>query len=147
MCSIWYQSPPEVHANAAETLCTITRNSSSALAIKLSSPRFVLSDCVFLWGCNINCELIFFLVLICSFVARIMDHALKDSLSKSSLVHSLSVCISLLNPKRSTFPPPLVSSFRSQQVYEVSTPVNPDTIGAMLPKLGNSECFFCGSLL
>ncbi|KAK4255092.1 hypothetical protein QN277_008135 [Acacia crassicarpa] len=103
-------SPPEVHANAAETLCTITRNSSSALAIKLSSP---------------------------SFVARIMDHALKDSLSKSSLVHSLSVCISLLNPKRSTFPPPLVSSFRSQQLYEVSTPVNPDTVGAMLPKLGD----------
>ncbi|KAK7261918.1 hypothetical protein RIF29_28242 [Crotalaria pallida] len=31
--------PPEVHANAAETLCTITRNASSTLAIKLSSPR------------------------------------------------------------------------------------------------------------
>ncbi|XP_028808034.1 serine/threonine-protein phosphatase 6 regulatory subunit 3 isoform X2 [Neltuma alba] len=103
-------SPPEVHANAAETLCAITRNSSSALAIKLSSP---------------------------SFVARIMDHALKDSQSKSSLVHSLSVCTSLLNPRRSTFPPPLVPSFRSQQLYEVSTPVNPDTVGAMLPKLGD----------
>ncbi|GFS37399.1 SIT4 phosphatase-associated family protein [Actinidia rufa] len=30
--------PPEVHANAAETLCAITRNASSALAAKLSSP-------------------------------------------------------------------------------------------------------------
>ena len=37
----WAQSAPEVHANVAETLCTITRNASSALAIKLSSPRFV----------------------------------------------------------------------------------------------------------
>ena len=36
------QSPPEVHANAAETLCAITRNASSTLAVKLSSPRFVV---------------------------------------------------------------------------------------------------------
>lgn len=34
------QSPPEVHANAAETLCTVTRNAPSPLAAKLSSPRF-----------------------------------------------------------------------------------------------------------
>ncbi|PKI63853.1 hypothetical protein CRG98_015736 [Punica granatum] len=32
---------PEVHANAAETLCAITRNAPSALATKLSSQRFV----------------------------------------------------------------------------------------------------------
>lgn len=36
------QCPAEVNANAAETLCTITRNASSTLAIKLSSPRFAL---------------------------------------------------------------------------------------------------------
>ena len=36
------QCPPEVHANAAETLCAITRNASSALAAKLSSPRLVV---------------------------------------------------------------------------------------------------------
>ena len=36
------QSPPEVHANAAETLCTVTRNAPSPLATKLSSPRFEL---------------------------------------------------------------------------------------------------------
>ncbi|KAI4334391.1 hypothetical protein L6164_019090 [Bauhinia variegata] len=102
-------SPPEVHANAAETLCTITRNASSTLAIKLSSP---------------------------SFVARILSHALEDSHSKSSLVHSLSVCISLLDPKRSAVPSPLFHSFRSQPIYEAPIPVNPDTIGAMLPKLG-----------
>ncbi|CAL0321938.1 unnamed protein product [Lupinus luteus] len=101
-------SPPEVHANAAETLCTITRSASSTLAIKLSSP---------------------------SFVSKILGHALEDSQSKSSLVNSLSVCISLLDPKRS-ISSPLFHSFRSQHMYEPSIPVNPETIGAMLPKLG-----------
>ncbi|XP_019458094.1 PREDICTED: serine/threonine-protein phosphatase 6 regulatory subunit 2-like [Lupinus angustifolius] len=100
-------SPPEVHANAAETLCTITRSASSTLAIKLSSP---------------------------SFVSKILGHALEDSQSKSSLVNSLSVCISLLDPKRS-ISSPLFHSFRSQHMYEPSIPVNPETIGAMLPKL------------
>lgn len=35
------QNPPEVHANAAETLCAITRNAPSPLATKLSSPGSV----------------------------------------------------------------------------------------------------------
>ncbi|GFZ20455.1 SIT4 phosphatase-associated family protein [Actinidia rufa] len=100
-------NPPEVHANAAETLCAITRNSSSTLAVKLSSP---------------------------SFVARIFGHALEESKSKSGLVHSLSVCISLLDPKRS-IPSPIIPSFRSQRIYESSTPINAETVGAMLPKL------------
>lgn len=99
---------PEVHANAAETLCAITRNAPSPLSIKLSSP---------------------------SFVAMIFSHALEDSHSKSALVHSLSVCISLLDPKRS-IPSPVLYFFRSQQVYDSSIHVNQDTVGAMLPKLG-----------
>ncbi|XP_065865021.1 uncharacterized protein [Euphorbia lathyris] len=103
-------SPPEVHANAAETLCAITRNAPSALASKLSSP---------------------------SFVARIFSHALEDSNSKSGLVHSLSVCISLLDPKRSAISSPFLHSFRSQHMYESRVPVNPETINAMLPKLGD----------
>ncbi|KAL3849445.1 hypothetical protein ACJIZ3_011327 [Penstemon smallii] len=101
-------SPPEVHANAAETLCAITRNAPSPLATRLSSP---------------------------SFVARIFGHALEDSHSKSALVNSLSVCISLLDPKRS-IPSPVMYSFRSQHVYESPMHVNADTVGAMLPKLG-----------
>ncbi|XP_047255938.1 serine/threonine-protein phosphatase 6 regulatory subunit 3 isoform X4 [Capsicum annuum] len=101
-------SSPEVHANAAELLCAITRNTPSPLTTKLSSP---------------------------SFVARIFGHALEDSHSKSSLVHSLSVCISLLDPRRS-IPSSMTYSFRNQQVYESSVHVNPDTIDAMLPKLG-----------
>ncbi|KAL3618555.1 hypothetical protein CASFOL_037637 [Castilleja foliolosa] len=101
-------NPPEVHANAAETLCAITRNASSPLATKLSSP---------------------------SFVERVFGHALEDSHSKAALVHSLSVCISLLDPKRS-FSSSVMHSFRSQHVYEPPAHVNPDTVGAMLPKLG-----------
>ncbi|XP_024017094.1 serine/threonine-protein phosphatase 6 regulatory subunit 3 isoform X2 [Morus notabilis] len=102
--------PPEVHANAAETLCAITRNAPSSLATRLSSP---------------------------SFVARIFAHALEDSHSKSGLVHSLSVCISLLDPKRSMGSSPLFHSYRSQHMYDSSIPVNPETLGAMLPKLGD----------
>ncbi|XP_059314622.1 uncharacterized protein LOC132065310 isoform X2 [Lycium ferocissimum] len=100
-------SSPEVHANAAESLCAITRNTPSPLATKLSSP---------------------------SFVARIFGHALEDSHSKSSLVHSLSVCISILDPKRS-IPSSMMYSFRNQQAYESPVHVNADTIDAMLPKL------------
>ncbi|XP_026413508.1 serine/threonine-protein phosphatase 6 regulatory subunit 3-like [Papaver somniferum] len=99
--------PSEVQANAAETLCAITRNSPSALAAKLSSP---------------------------SFIERIFCHALEESQSKSGLVHSLSICISLLDSKRSA------SSFysmRSQHLYEQPIPVNPVTITAMIPKLGD----------
>ncbi|XP_050139835.1 uncharacterized protein LOC126615946 isoform X3 [Malus sylvestris] len=103
-------NPPEVHANAAETLSAITRNAPSALANKLSSP---------------------------SFVTRIFGHALEDSHSKSGLVHSLSVCISLLDPKRSAVSSPLFHSFRSQHMYESPIPVNPDTVSTMLPKLGD----------
>ncbi|KHG05028.1 Serine/threonine-protein phosphatase 6 regulatory subunit 3 [Gossypium arboreum] len=101
---------PEVHANAAETLCAITRNVPSALATKLSSP---------------------------SFVARIFGHALEDSHSKSGLVNSLSVCISLLDPKRSAINSSLMYSFRNQLMYEPPIPVNSETINATLPQLGD----------
>ncbi|XP_038888433.1 uncharacterized protein LOC120078281 [Benincasa hispida] len=103
------ESLPEVHANAAETLCVIARNAPSALAAKLSSP---------------------------SFVARIFDHALEDSHSKSGLVHSLSVCISLLDPKRSSTYSPLFHSFRNQHMYECPVPIDPEIVGAMLSKHG-----------
>ncbi|XP_024970030.1 serine/threonine-protein phosphatase 6 regulatory subunit 3-like isoform X2 [Cynara cardunculus var. scolymus] len=102
-------SSPEVHANAAEALCAITRSTPSPLASKLSTS---------------------------SYVTRIFGHALEDSHSKSGLVHSLSVCISLLDPKRSV-PSSFFNSFRGQHVYESSVQVNQETVGAMLPKLGD----------
>ncbi|GER33541.1 SIT4 phosphatase-associated family protein [Striga asiatica] len=101
-------NPAEVHANAAETLCAITRNPQSPLATKLSSP---------------------------SFVERVFGHALENSPSTSALVHSLSVCISILDPKRS-ISSSVMHAFRSQHVYEPPAHVKPDTVGAMLPKLG-----------
>ncbi|CAA0812002.1 SIT4 phosphatase-associated family protein [Striga hermonthica] len=101
-------NPAEVHANAAETLCAITRNPQSPLATKLCSP---------------------------SFVERVFGHALENSPSKSALVHSLSVCISILDPKRS-ISSSVMHAFRSQHVYEPPAHVKPDTVGAMLPKLG-----------
>lgn len=70
-----------------------------------------------------------------SSVSRIFGHVLDDSHSKSGLVSSLSVCISLLDPKRSVPSPPFYS-FRGQHMYETPVQVNQETVGAMLPKLG-----------
>ncbi|AAF79824.1 T6D22.8 [Arabidopsis thaliana] len=103
-------SPPEVQANAAETLCAISRNAPSALATQLSSPGYV---------------------------AKIFGHALEDSHSKSGLVHSLSVCTSLLDPRRSAVSSSMFNSYRGQHMFESPVPVSPETIGAMLPKLND----------
>ncbi|KAG2329924.1 hypothetical protein Bca4012_020545 [Brassica carinata] len=100
----------EVHGNAAETLCTIAQNAPSPLATKLSSS---------------------------SFVARIFGHAFGHPQSKSSLVHTLSVCISLLSPRRSLVSSPFMYSFRGQQIFESPISVNPETIATMLPRLGD----------
>lgn len=76
-----------------------------------------------------------------SYVTRIFGHALEDSHSKSGLVHSLSVCVSMLDPKRSA-PSSLFNSFRGQNVYESPVQVNEETVGAMLPKLGEFVLIF-----
>ncbi|KAK1261120.1 hypothetical protein QJS04_geneDACA002427 [Acorus gramineus] len=102
-------NPPEVHANAAEVLWAITRNAPSPLNSKLSSE---------------------------SFISRIFGHALEDPWSKSSLIHSLAVCICLLDPKRS-LSTTLVHSIMSHYIYEPPIPVNPETVSAMLPRLGD----------
>ncbi|XP_039139021.1 serine/threonine-protein phosphatase 6 regulatory subunit 3-like [Dioscorea cayenensis subsp. rotundata] len=99
---------PEVHANTAEVLWAIIRNAPSALASKLTSPCFI---------------------------AKIFSHGLEDPLSKSALVHALSVCISFLDPKRAS--PTVTHSIRSQHVYEQCTDVNAETVSAMLTKLGD----------
>ncbi|KAF5205270.1 Sit4 phosphatase-associated family protein [Thalictrum thalictroides] len=93
------QSLPEVHANAAETLCAITQSAPSALASKLSPP---------------------------SFIARIFGHALEDSQSKSGLVQSLSVCISVMDPKR--LASNSIHSIRNQHFYESTVTVNPEIL-------------------
>ncbi|XP_024521407.1 serine/threonine-protein phosphatase 6 regulatory subunit 3 isoform X2 [Selaginella moellendorffii] len=108
------QYPSEVHANAAETLAAISRSvpsdhygnysGPSALGSKLASPRFV---------------------------AKLFNLALEDQESKSALIHSLSVCISLLDPKRASS-----AGLRSRPPAEMPV-ASPETVEGMLQSLGS----------
>ncbi|PSS04939.1 Serine/threonine-protein phosphatase 6 regulatory subunit like [Actinidia chinensis var. chinensis] len=99
---------PEVHANAAETLCAITRSALPTLTSKIFGP---------------------------SFIGRLFRHALEDSRPKSVLVNSLSVCISLLDPKRLNLG---TYHMYSRQLTQGSTiNANPETVEGMLGSLGD----------
>ncbi|CAL5365063.1 unnamed protein product [Camellia sinensis] len=68
-----------------------------------------------------------------SFIGRLFCHALEDSRPKSALVNSLSVCISLLDPKRLTLG---TYHFYSRQLSHGSTiSANPETVEGMLESL------------
>lgn len=73
-------------------------------------------------------------IVSCSLVGRLFHHALEDSRPKSVLVHSLSVCMSLLDPKR------LVSlnyqSFRNQLSHGSLVNAKPEMVDGMLESLG-----------
>ncbi|KAL3616840.1 hypothetical protein CASFOL_039234 [Castilleja foliolosa] len=99
---------PEVHGNAAETLCTITRYAPPGMASRISSP---------------------------SFIGRLFRHALDDSRPKSVLVNLLSVCISLLDPKRLT--PGTYYLYSRQMTNGSGSAANPETVQAMLESLGD----------
>ncbi|CAH1440238.1 unnamed protein product [Lactuca virosa] len=99
---------PQVHANAAETLCAISRYASPVLAAKISSP---------------------------SFIARLFHHALGESRPKSVLVNALCVCICLLDPNRQTS---ATSYFYNRQlIHNSSVTTNPEIVEGMLESLGN----------
>ncbi|KAJ4894894.1 SIT4 phosphatase-associated family protein [Raphanus sativus] len=98
---------PEVHANAAEILCTVARYAPPGLATKLSSP---------------------------SCTGRLLKHTLEDSRPKSVLVNSLSVCISLLDPKRFTLG---TYHIYGRQLTHGSMVPNPETVEGMLGSLGD----------
>ncbi|KAF8783588.1 hypothetical protein HU200_000526 [Digitaria exilis] len=99
---------PEVHANAAEILSAVTRCAPPVLAAKICSP---------------------------SFVGRLFRHALEESRPKSVLVHSLSVCISLLDPKR--LASASYQAFRSNLSYGTLVTASPETVDGMLESLGD----------
>ncbi|CAN6683762.1 unnamed protein product [Malus baccata var. baccata] len=99
---------PEVHANAAETLCAITRFAPPGLSSKISSP---------------------------SFIGRLFWHALEDSRPKSVLVNSLSVCISLLDPRRQTLG--TYHMYGRQMTHGSTVTANPETVVGMLESLGD----------
>nr|GMD09600.1 serine/threonine-protein phosphatase 6 regulatory subunit 3 isoform X1 [Ipomoea batatas] len=97
---------PEVHANAAEILCAITRYAPPGLSTKISSP---------------------------SFIGRLFCHALEGSRPKSVLVNSLSICISLLDPKRLTSG--TYYFFNRQSTQGTGVTANPKTVEGMLESL------------
>ncbi|KAG8044910.1 hypothetical protein GUJ93_ZPchr0008g14048 [Zizania palustris] len=99
---------PEMHANAAEILCAVTRCAPPSLAAKICSP---------------------------SFVGTLFHHALEESRPKSVLVHSLSVCISLLDPKR--LASASYQAFRSNLSHGALVTASPETVDSMLESLGN----------
>ncbi|KAI5671085.1 hypothetical protein M9H77_11449 [Catharanthus roseus] len=99
---------PEVHANAAEALCAIIRYAPPGVTSKISSP---------------------------SFIGRLFRHALEVSRPKSVLVNSLSVCISLLDPKRLTSGSYYMYS--RQMTHGSGVIANPDTVEGMLESLGD----------
>ncbi|XP_047308547.1 serine/threonine-protein phosphatase 6 regulatory subunit 3-like [Impatiens glandulifera] len=99
---------PEVHANAAEILCALTRYAPPGLAAKISSP---------------------------SFVGRLFHHALGEARPKSVLVNSLSVCISLLDPKRLTMG--TYHIYNRYMTHGSTASPNPETVEGMLGSLGD----------
>ncbi|KAI4343093.1 hypothetical protein MLD38_027636 [Melastoma candidum] len=98
---------PEVHANAAETLCAITRFAPPGFSAKISSP---------------------------SFIGRLFRHALEYSRPESVLVNSLSICISLLDPKRLTTGP--YQSYNRQLNQGSTVAAHPEIVEGMLGSLG-----------
>lgn len=77
---------------------------------------------------------IFGYMIFCSFIERLFRHALENSRPKSVLVNSLSVCISLLDPKR------LASGtyymYGRQSMQSSGATANPETVEGMLGSLG-----------
>uniref|UniRef100_A0A7N0T3Y3 SIT4 phosphatase-associated family protein n=1 Tax=Kalanchoe fedtschenkoi TaxID=63787 RepID=A0A7N0T3Y3_KALFE len=98
---------PEVHANAAETLCALNHCSPPKLAAKIRSP---------------------------SFIGRLFRHALEHSRPRSVLVHALSILISLLDPKRQTLG--TYFTYARQMGHGSSGPANPEMVEGMLGSLG-----------
>lgn len=66
------------------------------------------------------------------FVARLFNHVLEDPSSMSTLIYSLSVCKSLLDPKRAAS----VAAARGQHPMEPVTSANPEAVEGMLQRLG-----------
>jgi len=93
--------------------------------------------CLFLQSQNLSsCTVnLTFVMSFDRFVGKLFNHVLEDPESKSTLVHSLSVCISLLDLKRSATIAASGAS-RGQHVTEPVPTANPDTVEGMLHRLG-----------
>lgn len=79
----------------------------------------------------------YFVCCFYSFIGRLFRHALEDLRPNSVLVNSLSVCISLLDPRRLTLG---TYHMYSRQLNPGSTTsANPETIEGMLGSLGKGS--------
>lgn len=67
-------------------------------------------------------------------MGRLFHHALEESRPKSVLVHSLSVCISLLDPKR--LASASYQAYRSNLSHGTVVTASPETVDGMLSSLG-----------
>lgn len=71
--------------------------------------------------------------ILCSCTGRLLKHTLENSRPKSVLVNALSVCISLLDPKRFTLG---TYHIYGRQLAHGSMVTNPETVEGMLGSLG-----------
>lgn len=112
--------------------------SKEALHRWLQSPTFTSRfPC---WFSFLDLKYLCSVLCNCSFVGRLFCHALEGSRPKSVLVHSLSVCISLLDPKR--LASASYQAFRSNVSHGALVTASPETVDGMLESLG--ECWvFC----
>lgn len=79
-----------------------------------------------------------------SFIGRLFRHGLEVSRPKSVLVNLLSVCISLLDPRRLTSG--TYYMYTRQMDHTSRSSVNPETIQGMLESLGkNPKFLLCGA--
>lgn len=92
----------------------------------------------FLFWLRYHLSLIFFGSVCChSFIGRLFRHALEDSRPKSVLVNLLSVCISLLDPKRLTSG--TYYMYTRQTTHGSGSSANPETVQGMLESLGKMD--------
>lgn len=82
---------------------------------------------------------------LCRLIGRLFHNALEESRPKSVLFNSLSVCISLLDPKRLTFG--TYHAYNRQFSQGPSTTANPETVEGMLESLGKMILFSLRLLL
>ncbi|KAI3723959.1 hypothetical protein L2E82_35723 [Cichorium intybus] len=107
MCLDPYQDCPQVHGNAAESLCAICRYAPPGLAARISSP---------------------------SFIARLFHHELGELRPRAVLVNALSVCVCLLDPNRQPSGTPYI--YNRQMTHGSTVATNPEIVEAMLESLG-----------
>eukprot|EP00897_Mesotaenium_endlicherianum_P008159 jgi/Mesen1/7371/ME000381S06606 len=101
------QYPSDVHASAAEILSAIARTAPSALASQLSSPDLI---------------------------SKLFRHVLEEGQAKTGVIHSLSVCITLLDPRQAAY---AAAASAARGVNQPAQTADPETVDGMLQRIGD----------